>query len=343
MESINGYELLAPFTTAGGGLSKWTFARKNGEVYFLKAFLSPTYPVEGAPGSRETLEIKRRQCLEFENRQKKVAEAVNRRVAEGGNLVYTRDFFRHGARYYKATEKIDTAGLTTETVAAMPLAPKRILLKTVAHSLSLLHAENVVHADLKPENVLIKRTATGALTAKLIDYDSGYIVGEAPEAAAFVGDPAFYAPETALYLRGEGPAPGVQADIYALGLLFSLWLYGRLPDFPAHWVYAHRATLEGRKLVAPSCGRIVGGLKLDDDGMPPQWVELIEAMWSPRPEDRPTAAQTLAVLQTETPSAASDGVVSAVRKTLVVPAKTEGAPEPPRESKLKGTLWKKRT
>ncbi len=347
METINGYAPLAPFTTAGGGLSKWTFAEKDGKVFFLKSFLSPTYPAEGAPGGAETLEKKRRECAEFERRQKRVAEAVNRRIAEGGNLVYTQDFFRHGARYYKVTEKIDAAGLSLETVAAMPLAPKRVLLKTVAHSLSLLHAENVVHADLKPDNVLIKRTATGGLTAKLIDYDSGYLEGEAPAPAFLAGDPAFYAPETALYLRGEGPAPGVKADVYALGLLFCLWLYGRLPDFPAEWSYAHRATLEGKKLVVPSSARTIGGLKLDDDGVPHAWVELMEAMWAPQAADRPTAEQTLAVLQSESPTAKDDGMMSAVRESLRTSLK-EPKPKPTHvlpptgESKLKGSLLKKK-
>lgn len=346
METINGYEPLSPFTTAGGGLSKWTFAQKDGKVFFLKSFLSPTYPAEGAPGGAETLEKKRRECDEFENRQKRVAEAVNRRVAEGGNLVYTQDFFRHGARYYKVTEKIDAAGLSLESVAAMPLGPKRVLLKTVAHSLSLLHAEGVVHADLKPDNVLIKRTATGGLTAKLIDYDSGYLEGDAPSPAFFAGDPAFYAPETALYLRGEGPAPGVKADVYALGLMFCLWLYGRLPDFPAEWNYAHRATLEGRRLAAPSSARRVGGLTLDGDGVPAAWVELMAAMWSPKPEDRPSAGQVLSALLAESPAAKDDGMMSAVRESLRGTLKEPKPKAPPPtlsgDSKLKGSLWKKK-
>jgi serine/threonine protein kinase len=348
METINGYEPLAPFTTAGGGLSKWTFARKEGKIYFLKSFLAPTYPVEGAPGSTETLEKKRQECLEFERRQRRVSEAVNRRVAEGGNLVHTRDFFRHGARYYKVTEKIDATGLSPETVAMMPLGPKLVLLKTVAHSLSLLHAENVVHADLKPDNILIKRTATGGLTAKLIDYDSGYLVGEAPSPAFFAGDPAYYAPETALYLTSGGPAPGLAADIYALGLLFCLWLYGRLPDFPGEWNYAHRATLEGRTLRVPSPAgtRSVGGILVGDDGVPARWAALVESMWAARPEDRPSAAQILEVLQ-DTPSAKYDGMMSAVRDVLrgtlasstskITPASSP----PPAPSKLKGKLWKK--
>ena len=53
---LNGYTLLADFTVVGAGLSRWTFARKGGREYFVKEFLSPTYPDVGraraASGSR---------------------------------------------------------------------------------------------------------------------------------------------------------------------------------------------------------------------------------------------------------------------------------------------------
>jgi eukaryotic-like serine/threonine-protein kinase len=48
-EIIKGYTILQDFTTAGGGLSKWTFARKNGREYFFKEFLAPKYPTKEAP------------------------------------------------------------------------------------------------------------------------------------------------------------------------------------------------------------------------------------------------------------------------------------------------------
>ena len=48
---INGYRILEDFRVVGAGLSKWTFAAKDGREYFIKEFLSPTYPDEHAPGS----------------------------------------------------------------------------------------------------------------------------------------------------------------------------------------------------------------------------------------------------------------------------------------------------
>lgn len=53
-ELINGYRLLEDFTVVGAGLSRWTFAERDGRQYFLKEFLSPTYPDDDAPGSPHT-------------------------------------------------------------------------------------------------------------------------------------------------------------------------------------------------------------------------------------------------------------------------------------------------
>ncbi|CAN5733681.1 MAG: protein kinase domain-containing protein [Ilumatobacteraceae bacterium] len=84
-----------------------------------------------------------------------------------------------GAKYYKVTEKVAAAGLEAADVAALDLQTQLVLLKTVAHSLKILHDLNIVHSDLKPSNVLIKRTDFG-FTTKLIDFDSSYLAGRPP-------------------------------------------------------------------------------------------------------------------------------------------------------------------
>ena len=48
-EIIRGYEILEPFRIVGGGQSRWTFARKDTRNYFIKQFLSPTYPTPESP------------------------------------------------------------------------------------------------------------------------------------------------------------------------------------------------------------------------------------------------------------------------------------------------------
>lgn len=48
---LNGYRLLEDFRVVGAGLSEWSFAERGGREFFIKRFLSPTYPEADAPGS----------------------------------------------------------------------------------------------------------------------------------------------------------------------------------------------------------------------------------------------------------------------------------------------------
>ena len=168
---LNGYRLLEDFRVVGAGLSEWSFAERGGRIFFIKRFLSPTYPEDDAPGSERTKARKRARCASFEAHHRGIQAAMAPLTTYGGNLIATLDFFREGAKYYKVTEKVDLAGLEPKAVALLDFPVKLVLLKTVAHSLRILHDLDIVHSDLKPSNVLIKRTEFGYNT-KLIDFDS---------------------------------------------------------------------------------------------------------------------------------------------------------------------------
>jgi eukaryotic-like serine/threonine-protein kinase len=253
---INGYRILRDFTIVGGGLSKWTFAEKGGKEYFIKEFLSPTYPIDGSPGSESTKQIKRKRCEEFERHHRLLIERLSDRAADGGNLIVTIDFFRHGAKYYKVTDKVDVRGLKIEDIAASASGQKKLILLTVAHSLRILHQAGVVHGDLKPDNILIKESAKGGYVAKLIDFDNSYISGCPPSTEETVGDFVYYSPELLRYVRGDKDTPSsdlqLGSDIFALGLIYSEFLTGELPLFDRKkYQYACEAVNAGCKLSVP--------------------------------------------------------------------------------------------
>jgi len=96
---INGYTILEDFKVVGAGLSKWTFAERGGRQYFIKEFLSPTYPGDDAPGSEKIKAKKRARCAAFEAHHLGVQRALAPLSAYGGNLIVTLDFFRWCAKY----------------------------------------------------------------------------------------------------------------------------------------------------------------------------------------------------------------------------------------------------
>ena len=173
------------------------------------------------------------------------------------------------------------AGLSP-AAAALPFQDQLVLLKTVAHSLRILHDRGIVHGDLKPSNVLIKRTELG-YTTKLIDFDSAYLTGEPPPPGEIVGTMNYYSPELVGYIQETGTAAHQltqKADIFALGLIYAELLTGALPAFDAaRYQYAGVAARAGEVCDCPR---------------PPSrtLVELVDRMLLADPTARPTIAET---------------------------------------------------
>lgn len=289
-DNINGYRILRDFTTAGGGLSKWTFAERGGKQYFFKEFLAPTYPTDESPGSPKTKQQKRERCKLFEHHHKALKDAIAAKCSEGGNLVYTLNFFRSGTKYYKVTEKIDVSGLTVKKISALPLEKKVLILKTVAHSLDILHGLGIVHGDLKPDNILIKQTAEDYYTAKLIDFDNSYFSGKPPAISEeVVGDMVYYSPELALYIQKSDTVKATslqtKSDVFALGLIYCQYLTGDLPVFKRKYQYACEAVLNGEKLASSV------------SGVPPSLANLLAEMMSAEPEKRPHVKEVFSRLK----------------------------------------------
>jgi serine/threonine protein kinase len=282
---LDGYRLLEDFRVVGAGLSEWSFAERGGRIFFIKRFLSPTYPEADAPGSERIKAKKRARCAAFEAHHRGIQAAMAPLTTYGGNLIATLDFFRIGAKYYKVTEKVDVAGLQTRDVAALDFPAQLVLLKTVAHSLKILHNLRIVHSDLKPSNVLVKRTELG-YTTKLIDFDSSYIAGNPPPPEEIVGTMNYYSPELVRYIQGSA-APGElteASDIFALGLIYAEYLTGAMPSFDPAYREPAVAVLHGQPL------------KLGPSRAPTSIIDLVERMLLPDPGARPSVAQVHSTL-----------------------------------------------
>ena len=105
------------------------------------------------------------------------------------------------------------------------LAEVRPWVQQIAAGLQAFHRKEMLHQDLRPENLMIDRTGT----LKLIDFGSVHVAGLA-EAGLTERDPALAG--TLQYLAPEyfvGHPPGVASELFSLAVLTYQMLSGQLP------------------------------------------------------------------------------------------------------------------
>lgn len=97
----------------------------------------------------------------------------------------------------------------------------------VLSALELAHANNIIHRDIKDDNIFINRDGK----YKLGDFGIAKILKDSTKAASMKGTPAFIAPE--VYSGKETYSNAV--DLYSLGIvLYKLMNFYRLPFLPAY-------------------------------------------------------------------------------------------------------------
>ncbi|MEU9588305.1 protein kinase [Streptomyces sp. NPDC048193] len=110
-----------------------------------------------------------------------------------------------------------------------PLPPGFVctLLDQLLAGLAAVHAEDVVHRDVKPANVLLEATGTGRPRLRLSDFGIAMRLGEPrlTETNLVVGTPGYLAPEQMM-----GAEPDFAADLFAVGLVALYLLEGAKPD-----------------------------------------------------------------------------------------------------------------
>jgi serine/threonine-protein kinase len=140
----------------------------------------------------------------------------------------------------------------------------------VCAALAAAHAENIVHRDVKPANVML--TPAGV---KVLDFGIAASAGELDPHVdgTVIGTPAFVAPE-----RFDGVPATPATDMYAVGVLLHLCLAHQLP-WPVDT--ALRLGRSGRHRRPEPLPPI--------EGLPPDVAQLCRQCLARSPEDRPTS------------------------------------------------------
>ncbi|HAN30108.1 MAG TPA: hypothetical protein DCQ06_00790 [Myxococcales bacterium] len=164
--------------------------------------------------------------------------------------------------------------------AVLPWSILRGVLQAVAQGLDELHAAALVHADIKPDNILLRPTADGQLAPVIIDFAFARAPGE--DHGSRAGTLAYMAPEVI-----QGGAPSAASDIYALAIICYQCLTGINP-FQASKVSTTLHLQLDLNRPEPS------GLILETGApLPTEIANLFSQSWSIEPGTRPRTAERL--------------------------------------------------
>jgi tetratricopeptide (TPR) repeat protein len=162
------------------------------------------------------------------------------------------------------------------------------LLLDVARGLAHAHNKGVLHADIKPSNVLV----TASLRARLLDFNLSHDPGVLTNMTG--GTVPYMAPEQLLALvRQREPTPTVAADVHAFGATLFECLTGKSPygDIPPG---LDRTALAGWLLQRRHAGW--NSLAAMAPHVPRPIRALVERCLSEDPRNRPAAIEEAAVV-----------------------------------------------
>ena len=146
------------------------------------------------------------------------------------NIIAIEDFGQlPDGRIYMCMELLNGAALND--LLQTPLTPDRMLniMIQTGHGLAAAHAKNIVHRDMKPENIFVTIGPNNEDVPKILDFGIAKVSGNDGQnnltrTGTIFGTPFYMAPEQAL-----GNAVDARTDVYAMGVIMYEVFAGTLP------------------------------------------------------------------------------------------------------------------
>ncbi|MCO5110330.1 MAG: WD40 repeat domain-containing serine/threonine-protein kinase [Burkholderiaceae bacterium] len=264
--------------------------------------------------------------------------------------VIDRDEESRTATYYIVMERL--AGSVESLVlapggehAGAPLSTRLYWLAGIAAALRYVHAAGVVHADVKPGNIMLTATSPymPVPMAKMADFGSAVIRSAGMKTATtHRGERG-----TLLYmdpcLLDNSGSLRAASDVYSFGMTAWHLLVGKAP-LQAELLAAAPTSATGlltavRDLVCGPAGRRPSLDALAAAGVPATVVSLVARCWAPTAADRPAMEEVAAVMEAAAATAAGAGNAATAKEERVPPAPVAARATVPVAPKALAYTW----
>lgn len=219
-------------------------------------------------------------------RDKFEREARNLSTLSHPNIVKVLEAFHANGTTYYSMEYIDGISLDKKIAQSpqgrMPLTEAIETLKQIGAAIAFMHSRNMLHLDVKPGNVMMRKDGT----AVLIDFglSKQYTSDGEPESSTKVGagTPGYAPIEQASYHEGKGFP--TMMDVYALGGTLFKMLTGQRPPEASEILNEGFPTDSLRQLFIPdnivnSISKAMAPLKKDRWQTVDEFVNHLDEHW----------------------------------------------------------------
>ena len=249
---------------------------------------------------------------------------------------------------YLVQEYIDGETLDQELLREVPFSPQKIrdLLNDILNTLQFVHQHNIIHRDIKPDNIIRRRH-----DSKLVLIDFGI--------AKSLTNATTWHQGTMVGSFGYVPSEQMQgkvypsSDLYSLGATcfhlltgvhpWDLWKtqgYGWTKNWRQHW----QSPAKAEPLISKQIGEILDRLLIEDFTQRCQSVEVILNVLNPRPTSSRSLVSPLPSIPSSSPQKSNPSKLQSPQTTTktpsVVPSKTQ--PSRPMPSNFWASKFKRR-
>ena len=303
--TVHGYEIIKDWSNSTCG--KIAIGQKGGKKYFLKKYQTPVSPIDNGTLDAKTFAHNKAKFDAFVDLRKTVNKRIRQLAGPGGNIIIPIEEFIDGNQYVEVSEYVEGAVDKDEIIgvlSSLSFETKLLLMKTAAGALASVHSKEVIHSDLKLENLLLVRNKAGNYVAKLLDFDSSYLFDRKPE-DEIIGTIDYYSPELGEYSCAEDEAEveklakkiTEKTDIFSLGIIYHFYLSGEFPEAVALTERLQKKKDKGKTIYAWVALNSGCEIRISPKIKSAKLVSLISDMLSINPDDRPSASDVLKRLQ----------------------------------------------
>ena len=150
------------------------------------------------------------------------------------NIVKLLKYGLHQRRPYLVMEFVDGGLTLSEEIHRRRLQGQPVevsliehLITQLLHALEVAHSHNIIHRDIKPDNIMLQDVVGNPHFVRVLDFGLAKFVERSDTTHMAMGTPQYMAPEQ-LSLKNIGP----WTDLYAVGVICYWLLTGQRP-FPA--------------------------------------------------------------------------------------------------------------